>query len=56
MVLIPTEQEFSNFNDIAYPLIDKIILNNEQIIKLEKLRDILLPKLMSGEVRIEYEN
>ncbi len=30
-------------------------LNNNQIRTLEKLRDTLLPKLMSGEVQVEYE-
>ena len=31
-------------------------INNKQIHTLEKLRDALLPKLISGEVRIKYEN
>lgn len=56
MVLVPTEPELNNMNTIVCPIIEKIILNNEQLIKLEKLRDTLLPKLMSGEVRVEYEN
>ena len=30
-------------------------INNKQIRTLEKLRDPLLPKLMSGEVQVEYE-
>ena len=30
-------------------------LNNNQIRTLEKLRDTLLPKLMSGEVRVKLE-
>lgn len=54
MALVPTEQELDHMNSIADPLIDKIILNNEQLIKLGNLRDALLPKLMSGEVRVEY--
>jgi type I restriction enzyme S subunit len=32
-----------------------MILNRSQIQTLEKLRDTLLPKLMSGEVRVVYE-
>ena len=31
-------------------------INNKQIQTLKKLRDTLLPKLISGEVRIKYEN
>ena len=30
-------------------------INSNQICTLEKLRDTLLPKLMSGEVQVEYE-
>lgn len=42
------------------PLVDdvytRVNLNREQIQTLEKLRDTLLPKLMSGEVRVKYSN
>jgi type I restriction enzyme S subunit len=34
------------------PLLEKQITNAKQIKTLEKLRDNLLPKLMSGEVRV----
>jgi type I restriction enzyme S subunit len=34
---------------------DNLGLNNNQICTLEKLRDTLLPKLMSGEVRVKLE-
>lgn len=37
------------------PLFQKCWKNNKQIQTLEKLRDTLLPKLMSGEVRVEYK-
>ncbi len=30
-------------------------LNQSQIVTLEKLRDTLLPKLMSGEVRVRLD-
>jgi len=33
------------------PMYKKILHNKKQIQTLEKLRDTLLPKLMSGEVR-----
>ncbi|MBP8674783.1 MAG: restriction endonuclease subunit S [Acetomicrobium sp.] len=39
------------FND----LYRKVDVNMSQIRTLEKLRDTLLPKLMSGEVRVKYE-
>ncbi len=55
MVSIPTDTELDNMNKIMTPIVDKIILNNSQISELEKLRDTLLPKLMSGEIRIRYD-
>jgi hypothetical protein len=38
---------------IPKPLLEKQITNIKQIQTLEKLRDSLLPKLMSSEVRVE---
>lgn len=52
-VLIPSPKEFAEMNEQAEPLIQKIIANNSQINTLIKLRDSLLPKLMSGEVTVE---
>ncbi|MBU0996249.1 MAG: restriction endonuclease subunit S [Proteobacteria bacterium] len=37
-------------------IIQKLKRNSNQIRTLEKLRDTLLPKLMSGEVRVKYKN
>ena len=51
-VLIPSEEELDNMTEQMEPLINKIIANNKQITSLTKLRDTLLPKLMSGEVSI----
>ena len=53
---MPTQQKIDDFNSITSENW-KIMTNNmKQIRTLEKLRDTLLPKLMSGEVRVEYEN
>jgi type I restriction enzyme S subunit len=52
-VLIPSPEELAAMTAQVEPLIDKIITNNVQINTLTKLRDTLLPKLMSGEVRVE---
>ena len=40
------------FHNEAGLLFDKIYKNQIQIHTLESLRDILLPKLMSGEIRV----
>ena len=42
-------------NDIK-PLFDEIRSNQLEIIKLTKLRDALLPKLMSGEIDVSKIN
>lgn len=52
-VLIPSPKELAIMTNQIEPLIDKIITNNNQIRTLTALRDTLLPKLMSGEVRVE---
>lgn len=44
----------NKFKDAIQPNFKKINSNTLQIRTLEKLRDTLLPKLMSGEVRIQY--
>lgn len=51
---IPTDKDVINFENEVKPINDKIIKNCEQIQTLEKLRDNLLPKLLSGEVRVEF--
>lgn len=43
-----------NFNDFCEDFFNKIKINSTQIDTLENLRDTLLPKLMSGEVRVQY--
>ena len=40
------------FNQQTEPILNKINTNKKQIQTLEKLRDNLLPKLMSGEIRL----
>jgi type I restriction enzyme S subunit len=43
------------FDSVSGPLFDKMKLNHSQIKTLEHLRDTLLPKLMSGEVRVKMD-
>ena len=51
----PDERKLDEFNKLITPIFSKIQFNKKQIHTLEKLRDTLLPKLMSGEVRVKYE-
>lgn len=48
----PQTTYITNFEKTITPFFSKIFSNCEQIRTLEKLRDTLLPKLMSGEVRV----
>ena len=53
-IIIPNEDSFQEFNDFVKKLYIKIQTNNTQIEALSATRDLLLPKLMSGEVRVEF--
>ena len=55
-VLIPDDISMDKFTTQQEPIIEKIIMNNKQIHTLENLRDTLLPKLMSGEIKIPINN
>ena len=52
MVLKPENETLIKFNQIVENYFHKISINRKQISVLERLRDTLLPKLMSGEVRV----
>jgi type I restriction enzyme S subunit len=43
---------FSNYLEISIPIFEKALKNNTQIQSLTQTRDELLPKLMSGEIRV----
>ena len=51
-VLSPSENLIKKFHIITNPMRKVISENNHQIIKLEKITDSLLPKLMSGEIQV----
>ena len=55
MVVVPKDNELKEMTEIIEPLFMKQIEISKQIQTLEKLRDNLLPKLMSGEVRVAYD-
>lgn len=51
-ILIPSKDVMDQFTKTVTPLFDTIWSNQEQNRKLASLRDILLPKLMSGELNV----
>ena len=52
---VTAEDELKAMSEQMTPLLDKQIAIAKQLRSLEKLRETLLPKLMSGEVRVSYE-
>jgi len=52
-VTLPPNDLVVKYQNEVKPLDDKVIQNTFQIKTLENMRDTLLPKLMSGEVRVE---
>lgn len=51
-VVIPSKEINQKFDNIIKPIFDMIFSNNQEIIKLNNLIDILLPKLMNGSINI----
>lgn len=51
-VLIPSDIDYQNIGSIMNPIFDLIISNRIESSRLAKLRDELLPKLMSGEIDV----
>ena len=51
-VIIPDSKVLAAFNEIAAPISAKIVQNKIANRRLAQLRDILLPKLMSGEIDV----
>jgi type I restriction enzyme S subunit len=51
-IIVPDKELLVSFSKTINPIFQKIQTNNSQIQSLSKTRDKLLPKLMSGEVRV----
>lgn len=52
---LPPQEKLDAFSEYAYNVWSKIEYNHTQIRTIEKLRDTLLPKLISGEVKVGYK-
>jgi type I restriction enzyme S subunit len=51
-VTIPDEKLLEEFREQVSPLIKQVRLLKRQVEKLKQARDLLLPKLMSGEIAV----
>ena len=55
-LIVPPENILNEYNDLIFPLIQQMVTIKSEISKLTKLRDTLLPKLMSGEIDVSKIN
>jgi type I restriction enzyme, S subunit len=54
--LVPNQELLEAMDEIIGPILDRIVTNDLESRTLAALRDALLPKLMSGEVRVRGSN
>jgi type I restriction enzyme S subunit len=52
-IIIPSKPKMLEWKKVIKPIYSKLELNNSQIQSLSKTRDTLLPKLMSGQLRVK---
>ncbi|KAA5537884.1 restriction endonuclease subunit S [Paenimyroides baculatum] len=52
-ICYPDERKLNAYLGISNPIFEKVLKNNTQIHTLTQTRDALLPKLMSGEIRVK---
>jgi len=51
-ILLPSDKMLNLFNELVFPILKTIFNNAKENKCLSNLRDALLPKLMSGEIRV----
>lgn len=51
-VTVPALSTMHDFDELVFPIFEKILQNQKENLRLESLRDALLPKLMSGELDV----
>lgn len=52
LVAVPPQDELLSYGEVLSPMMDRAILAEEENSTLAALRDTLLPKLISGEIRV----
>jgi len=53
MIVVPSDPVLQAANALISPLIERLIANNLESRTLASIRDALLPKLLSGEIRVK---
>jgi type I restriction enzyme S subunit len=52
LCVVPDDNDLANMDAIFSFIIDNYIVNAEQVQNLQLIRDLLLPRLISGKIRI----
>jgi len=52
LTVVPTEDILIRLSPIIDKILEKIIVNNKEIMNLSNVRDSILPRLMSGKIRV----
>ena len=51
-IVVPTTEAIIVFNATVTPMLEQIMINNKENVRLATMRDTLLPRLMSGELDV----
>ena len=51
-VTVPSKEVLAAYDDVVHPLYDRIVANSKECAPLTQTRDLLLPKLMSGNISL----
>jgi len=51
-ILIPAEEVMKKYKKLVVPMFNRILENSYEIKNLKHIRDLLLPKLMTGKIRV----
>ncbi|MBQ4145894.1 MAG: restriction endonuclease subunit S, partial [Clostridia bacterium] len=51
-IFLPDDDSLNRFDEITTPMVEQIVNNRLENKRLSNLRDVLLPKLMSGEINV----
>lgn len=54
-VVVPDEESLNEFNKILNPIYEKMVSNVVESRNLESVRDRLIPKMLSGEMKVETD-
>ena len=52
LTTVPTDSVLSAADSLISPLFNQVLMNSHESRTFAQLRDLLLPKLMSGEIRL----